>query len=151
MAELAGEERVEVAASPSDVWRYRLDFTNLPAYNPDVADLERTVRGGEPDGLGPGAEYRFSLVTAQGSHPVTLAVTSVVSGREVSATMNGAMQAHETFVVQPADDGGSTVTLSLFMELPPGLPESARSGLLEHGRLQIRGELDAIAAVFAAR
>ncbi len=151
MADLAGEERAEVAGSPEDVWRYRLDFTNLPAYNPDVTDLERTTAGGEPDGLGAGAEYRFSLVTPRGSHPVTLSVTSVVAGREVSASMSGAMEAHETFVVEPPSNGGSTVVLSLSLELPPGLLEATRAGLLEQGRIQIRGELDAIAAVFAAR
>jgi Polyketide cyclase / dehydrase and lipid transport len=137
-----------VAASPMDVWRYRLDFTNLPAYNPDVTDLERTQRGGEPDGLGPGARYAFNLSGPQGPHPVTLTVTSMDEGREVAATMNGALEARETFVVEAAPGGGSSVTLTLFLELASGMPDGTRAALLEHGRLQIRKELDAIVAVF---
>ncbi len=48
------------------VWAYRLDFANLPAYNPDVSDVTRVhdgdASGGGGGGVrGPGARYRFTL------------------------------------------------------------------------------------------
>ncbi|MCA1833398.1 MAG: SRPBCC family protein [Actinomycetota bacterium] len=58
MAELHGSESAEIAATVEDVFSYRLDFMNLPAYNPSVTNMRRTDAGTEP---GPGAEYLFDL------------------------------------------------------------------------------------------
>ena len=46
------------------VWSYRLDFANLPEYNPDVSGLERVADGadGRSGGVcGVGARYSFGL------------------------------------------------------------------------------------------
>ena len=51
-----------------DAWLYRLDFANLPEYNPDVSGVAR-VQEGAADGvgglLGPGARYTFRLADAR--------------------------------------------------------------------------------------
>lgn len=149
--ELAATEREEVAAPARAVWAYRLDFTNLPAYNPDVTELVRTAEGAGPDGLGVGARYRFTLATSHGPHTVNLVVSAVAEGAEVSATMEGAMTATETFRVAPLGEERCSVSLSLHLDLPPGLAPELRRELLDNGQVQIRKELDAMSAVFAAR
>ena len=50
MSELAAVEQVEIAAPLAEVWAYRLDFTNLPEYNPDVSGVERVADGWETAG-----------------------------------------------------------------------------------------------------
>lgn len=152
MPELAGEEHVKIAAPAAEVWAYRLRFANLPEYNPDVSDVQRVADGRGAGGeAGVGARYRFTLATAHGPHPVTLAVTGVTEGEEVSATMEGGLAATETFRVVPLAGGECRATLSLWLALPPGLPPETGRRLLAGGRDQIRAELDAMRAVFAGR
>ncbi len=152
MSELAAEEHVDIAAPPAEVWAYRLDFTNLPEYNPDVSGVERVEDGSGAGGdAGTGARYAFSLATEHGAHPVTLTITAAVEGREVAASMKGGMSANEVFVVEPAGDGRCRATLSLWLDLPARLPADTALELLAGGRRQIRGELDAMRAVLEGR
>ena len=55
-------------APPETVWAYRLDFANLPDYNPDVSGVVR-VADGAADAVGgvhgPGARYTFGLTDAR--------------------------------------------------------------------------------------
>ena len=151
MAELAAEEQVEIAASAAVVWAYRLDFTNLPAYNPDVSGVERVAAGSGPGGAaGVGARYAFDLATQRGPHPVTLAITGALENESVSASMAGGLAANETFVVTALGEGRCRATLSLWLELPTGLAPEAARRLLAGGRAQIRGELDAMRSVLEA-
>ncbi len=117
------------AVPPEDVWRYRLDFANLPEYNPDVSGVER-VRDGEPDGegglLGPGARYTFLLADPRrpdAGQPVELWAVAAEKPRLVAAGMMGGNEAYEEFVVRPLEGGGCEATLTLWVTLPEGLPE----------------------------
>ncbi len=104
---------VETFAAPAiEVWRYRLDFTNLPEYNPDVSVVERIAEG-DPGGtggvLGPGARYTFRLADASKpgvTHPVELWPVTVVEPTLVAAAMTGASDAYEEFTVRPTGDAG---------------------------------------------
>jgi hypothetical protein len=134
--------------TPRDVWRYRLDFANLPEYNPDVSDVAR-VQEGATDGvggtLGPGARYTFRLADARQegvSHPVELWLVDVVEPSLVAAGMAGGSEAYEEFVVRVAEGGGCEATLTLWVTLPDGLPDdvvaAAAAGSLEQIRKEVR-------------
>jgi hypothetical protein len=152
VGQLAGEEVVEIDAAPEVVWAYRLDFTSLPEYNPDVSGVTRVIDGTGAGGpAGAGARYEFSLATPVGAHAVSLTVTGVVADREVSAQMKGAMGAHETFGVEPIGAGRCRATLRLWLDLPPDLPAAQVGPVLENGRAQIRAELDGMQAILEAR
>src|SRR5947207_1249359 len=58
MPELGFAEDIEIGAPVDAVYAYRLEFMNLPEYNPNVSNLRRTDRGAE---LGAGAEYAFDI------------------------------------------------------------------------------------------
>lgn len=152
MADLAAAEHVEIAAPAAAVWAYRLDFTNLPEYNPDVTGVERVTEGSGTGGAaGAGAHYRFTLATVHGPHPVTLSVTGAVEAKEVRAAMEGGMSAHETFAVESLGEHRCLASLSLWVELPPGLEPEMVDTLLASGREQIRKELDLMQEVLEAR
>ena len=143
-----------------DAWLYRLDFANLPEYNPDVSGVAR-VQEGAADGvgglLGPGARYTFRLADARQegvSQPVELWLVDVVEPSLVAAGMAGGSEAYEEFVVRAVDaveGGGCEVTLTLWVRLPDGLPDddvaAAAAGSLE----QIRNEVRLMKEVLEAR
>jgi uncharacterized protein YndB with AHSA1/START domain len=137
-------------APPDEVWAYRLDFTNLPHYNPDVHNLVRVTEGGA-DGVG--ARYRFDLDAPGGPHPIDLRVTASVPGRVVAIEMDGALPARETMTVVPDTDGegGSTVAIALTLVLPDSVPASADESLIDSGARQVDDELTAMAAILAGR
>ena len=58
MAEVRYAEELEIEAPGEQLFAYRLDFENLPTYNPNVSNLRRVDGGSEP---GPGAVYRFDI------------------------------------------------------------------------------------------
>jgi hypothetical protein len=142
--ELAGAERVEVAASAHDLWALRWDFRRLPEYNPHVGAVRRTRVVGPGEA---GGRYEFALATPDGERRVTLEVTESVTDRLVATAMLGALAADERFEVTPLGWHSSAAELKLWLALPPGLDERRRSQLLEGGRLQIRQELDAMRAL----
>ncbi len=151
VGQLAGEEHIDIAVPAETAWAYRLDFSNLPEYNAAVGDVRRVADGAGPGGvLGAGAEYRFSLTVGSASHPVSLRTTEAVEGRRVAAWMDGGMSANEAFVVEPTDSGCHAV-LTLWVDLPPGIPEETAASLRESGRVQIRSELDHMREVLERR
>ena len=111
------------------VWAYRLDFANLPGYNPDVQDVTRVADGtGDAAGgvHGPGARYTFGLADPRRPgvyQPIELWTVEAVAPTLVAAGMSGGSEAYEEFVVQPLGDGGCEATLTLWVTLPEGLPE----------------------------
>ncbi len=140
-----------------DVWAYRLDFTNLPAYNPDVSDVRQLVEG-EPGGAGgvhgPGARYAFRLADARrpgSSHPVELWTVDVERPRLVAAGMSGGTDAYEEFVVRTLDGGGCEATLTLWVELPDGLAPGARAAAAQGSLDQIAKELRLMKEVLEGR
>ncbi len=109
------------------VWAYRLDFANLPEYNPDVSGVRRVADGsGDEAGgvLGPGARYTFGLADRRrpgASQPIELWIADAVAPTLVAAGMSGGSDAYEEFVVQPLEGGGCEATLTLWVTLPDGL------------------------------
>jgi hypothetical protein len=131
-----------------DVWSYRLDFANLPDYNPDVSGVVRTLNGEGVGGVhGPGARYGFQLADSREggrSHPVELWTIAAEESSLVVAGMqsgNGS-EAYEEFVVRATDGGGCEATLSLWVTLPGGLALDADHAFATGSRQQIRKELD---------
>jgi hypothetical protein len=148
----------------STVWRYRLDFANLPEYNPDVSSVQR-VRDGDVAGVGgvhgPGARYTFTLADPRRpgeGQPVELWIVEADEPTLVAAGMTGASEAYEEFVVRSRGDGECEATLNLWVTLPDGLGDdvlaAAAAGSLEQIRKEIRlmkQVLEAPAADHAAR
>lgn len=148
MSELAANESQHYDASAAEVWAYRLDFGNLPAYNPAVTQVARVADGeGAGGGAGVGAVYNLTLTSREGSHDVVMTVTDVEQDAVVEADMVGVMLAHERFVVSPEAKGaGCVAVLQLWVEAPPGLDERTAAALVTGGRQQIRLELDGMKA-----
>jgi Polyketide cyclase / dehydrase and lipid transport len=136
----------EFAVPASVVWSFRLDFANLPDYNPDVAEVTRTTDGSGVGGpLGPGARYQFAMADPRHpgqSHPVELWIVEAEQDALVTAGMQGGSEAYEEFAIVPNDsDGGCTATLTLWVSAPEGLPADTVAAIGEHGRRQIEMEL----------
>jgi Polyketide cyclase / dehydrase and lipid transport len=132
-------------APPETVWAYRLDFANLPAYNPDVSGVVRVADGDSADMLGPGARYTFGLTDARRpgvTQPIELWIVEAVSPTLVIAAMSGGSDAYEEFVVRPLDSGGCEAMLTLWVTLPEGLPDdivaSAAAGSLDSISKELR-------------
>lgn len=123
------------------VWAYRLDFANLPEYNPDVSGVSRVTDGtgkGAGGAHGSGARYTFELADPRrpGVHqPIELWTVEAVAPTLVAAGMSGGSDAYEEFVVKPLDGGGCEATLTLWVTLPGNLSEdvaaAAAAGSLE--------------------
>jgi hypothetical protein len=134
---------------PADVvWGYRLDFANLPEYNPDVSGVQR-VHEGDPGGVGgvhgTGARYTFTLadpLRPGEGHPVELWIVEAAEPTLVAAGMKGGSEAYEEFVLRRRDDGGCEATLTLWLTLPDGIDadmaDAAAAGSLEQIRKEVR-------------
>lgn len=129
------------------VWQYRLDFSNLPEYNPDVSDLTR-VQDGEPGGVGgaqgPGARYAFTLADPMGTgagQPVELWIVGAVHPTLVAAGMKGGSEAYEEFVVLPQGEQACQATLMLWITLPDGLTDDIVAAAAASGLAQIEKEM----------
>jgi hypothetical protein len=138
------------------VWAYRLDFANLPEYNPDVKDVARVADGtGEAAGgvHGPGARYTFDLADPRrpGSYqPIELWTVEAVAPTLVAAGMSGGSEAYEEFVVESLDGGGCRATLTLWVTLPEGLPEQVVAAAAAGSLQSISGELTLMQQVLEA-
>jgi hypothetical protein len=128
------------------VWQYRLDFSNLPAYNPDVSNLTRTqegqpVRAGGTNG--PGARYSFTMADPQdpAGQPVELWIIDAVHPTMVAAGMKGGSEAYEEFVVLPQGEHACEATLMLWIILPDGLGDDIVAAASASGQAQIEKEM----------
>jgi hypothetical protein len=135
------------SVSAEAVWSYRLDFSNLPHYNPDVSDVTQTqegqpIRGGGTHG--PGARYSFTMVdprTPGAGQPVELWIVDAVHPTLVAAGMKGASEAYEEFVVLPQGAEACDATLMLWLALPDGLTDDAYQAAAASGLAQIEKEM----------
>jgi hypothetical protein len=138
-----------VFSAPAEaVWAYRLDFANLPAYNPDVRGVTRVADGAADSVggvLGPGARYTFGLTDARRpgvTQPIELWIVEAVSPTLVTAAMTGGSDAYEEFVVRPLNDGGCEAVLTLWVALPAGLSDdiaaTAAAGSLDSISKELR-------------
>lgn len=130
------------------VWQYRLDFANLPEYNPDVSGVRRQ-RDGDASGVGgvhgAGARYTFTLADPRQpgeGQPVELWIVETAEPTLVAAAMKGAAEAYEEFIVRSRDDEGCEATLNLWLTLPAGIGDdavaAAAAGSLEQIRKEVR-------------
>jgi Polyketide cyclase / dehydrase and lipid transport len=151
------EETYDVPAAV--VWQYRLDFINLPEYNPDVSGVIRVAEG-DPSGpwgvLGPGARYTFRLADPRqsgASQPVELWPVTVEEPTLVAAAMTGASDAYEEFTVRSTGEGGCEATLTLWVTLPPEFADNqtAKAASAASGYAQISKELRLMKAVLEER
>jgi hypothetical protein len=154
---------ITFAVPAETVWRYRLDFANLPEYNPDVSDVTRVrdadgVGGGVGDPCGAGARYTFALADARHpgeSNPVELWTVEAVEPTLVAAGMDGGHEAYEEFVLEPLgdDEGGAgcAATLTLWVMLPEEWPEDVRALAAAGSLEQISKELRLMKRVLEER
>jgi hypothetical protein len=138
----------------ADVWSYRLDFTNLPEYNPDVSAVVRVAEGtGVGERCGPGARYTFSLEDQRRPgepQPVELWMEDAVEPSLVSAGMRGGNEAYEEFEVR-ANEHGCEATLTLWVTMPAGLPDRVLEAAAAASFEQISKELILMKAVLEGR
>ncbi len=132
---------------PADaVWRYRLDFTNLPNYNPDVSNLTQIAEG-EADGVGgahgPGARYSFTLADPRNPSgtPVELWVVEAVHPTVVCAGMKGGTEAYEEFLVLAQGEAACQATLMLWLILPDGVSGDLLAAATAGAQAQIDKEM----------
>src|SRR5438132_782493 len=96
---MARFEATQLIAAPiEDVFRFRLDLTTLPRYNPDVSDVELV----EGQALARGATYTFKLHVAPGwTTTARLTVTEVDAPVRLGFAIDSLMAAREicTFAV----------------------------------------------------
>jgi hypothetical protein len=141
------------------VWAYRLDFANLPEYNPDVSGVSRVSDGAAADAAGgvygAGARYTFGLSDPRRpgrTQPVELWAEQVESPTLVAAGMSGGSEAYEEFVVTPSPDGaGCSATLTLWVMLPAGLSDEIRAGATAASLESISKELRLMKEVLEGR
>jgi uncharacterized protein YndB with AHSA1/START domain len=144
MPELGFAEDVTIGAPIEAVFGYRLDFTRLPDYNPNVSDLRRTDGGSDP---GVGAEYSFdvSIEEMDGAQmPNTLKVIEAESPTRIVFEV-GPWYAREICTFEPIDGGGTHVVFAYATYVPDELDNEEGRALIEaSGRRQARLELNLI-------
>jgi uncharacterized membrane protein len=147
VAEVSYADEIEIDAPAERLFAYRLDFENLPAYNPNVTNLRRTDDGSEP---GTGAVYEFDITMPEmgGTIPNELRVLETEAPRRiVNETISGPFRAREVVTFQ--GDGPTLarwdVTVTLPDEMAGVIPVAERSGLeqvrieLEHMKKLMEG------------
>ena len=142
MAEVRVEETIVIGAPLEQVFEYRLDFTNLPSYNPNVGNLRRTDPGTDP---GEGAEYLFDLTIEGAPDPLEtpLLVTKVEPpDRFTYVTGPGFMAAGECTFENA--DVGTLVTLGYTLTLPGEIDAATEHALASMTRADARKELENI-------
>jgi hypothetical protein len=140
VAEVNYSESIEIAVAPEQVYDYRLDFGNLPDYNPNVSNLQR-VDGG--DTLGAGAEYTFDL-TLPGA-PAMENPLRVVEAKRPSRILfdtGPGFMASEDCTFSPVGAGGTAVSFAYTISFPGEIDDATRSFIENSGREQARLELE---------
>lgn len=149
-----GVERT-IDAPAHDIWAYRLDFSNLPAYNAAVQGIRRTDESGDDNGqVAVGATYQFDLVSEAGTHPIELRITEAVPGELVAIDMGGALPARERFTVVPAagspDGRPCLARIDLTLLVPDHFPAAHDDTLVANGEVQMAGELQRMQEILEA-
>jgi hypothetical protein len=138
-----------------DVWAFRLDFSNLPLYNPDVSAVTRVSDGNGVGGArGAGARYGFELADPRRpgtTHPVELWIEEAVEPTLVSAGMRGGNEAYEEFIVRDNGAGGCDATLTLWVTLPDGLSAATLEAAVAGSLAQIDKEVTLMKEVLEGR
>ena len=139
MAEIRYAESIDIAAPPSEVFAYRLDFTTLAEYNPHVKNVRQTKLSGP----GVGAEYVFDLMLPGASEPMETPIRVLEADgplRVVIETGPGYI-AREICTFDPVGDG-TRITFDTVLTFPGELDEGSAKAVEGQGREQARLELD---------
>ncbi|MFN2544035.1 MAG: SRPBCC family protein [Actinomycetota bacterium] len=142
MPELGFAEDVEIGAPIEAVFGYRLDFANLPEYNPHVSGLKRTDGAGEP---GIGASYAFDISIEEMGGQVMRNTLKVIEVEEPNRIVFevGPWYAREICTFERAADSGTHVVFAYVTYVPDELDNEEGRALIESsGRRQARLELD---------
>lgn len=131
-----------LAVAPEEAYAYRLDFTNLPSYNPDVTGLAHAGSG----------EYTFRLRIGPLRVPVRLKVTEAHAPERIRCEIDAFMPAVEVCEFE-ATGGGTLLTFTTTVDSRSGplRPLVDRFFVIPNGLRQVRRELDLIAAHLEAR
>jgi hypothetical protein len=140
-------EAGSVPAVPEAAYDLRVDFTRLPAYNPNVSNLVRTD-GGHTSGAG--AVYSFDVTMADMGGTVSSVLTVLEAERPrriFNRTDSGVFSAFEEVTFE-AEDGGTRVTFEVVVEVPDDM-EAVAPMVDSTGREQVRLELEQMAEVLS--
>ena len=151
MPELGFAEDIEIGAPLEAVFAYRLDFTKLPDYNPNVSGLRRTDTGSALVGTKAGrrlrAEYAFDISIEEmggASMPQTLKVVEEDEPTRIVFEV-GPWYAREICTFEPNGEGGTHLVFAYVTYVPDELNNEEGRALIEaSGRRQARLELDLI-------
>ncbi|MHB8511885.1 MAG: SRPBCC family protein [Actinomycetota bacterium] len=133
MAEIRYSESLEIAASSESIYDYRLDFNNLPSYNPTVSNLVQLND----------KEYEFDLLMEGAPEPLRspLRVTLAERPAHIVFETGPGYMATEDCTFKPS--GGSTlVTFDYTISIPGELDDATIKMISEPGREQARMELE---------
>jgi uncharacterized protein YndB with AHSA1/START domain len=148
MASFEVVESIEIAAPPQPVWAYRLDYTTLPDYNPQVTGLERIDGATEP---GVGARYRFLVDMGAGQIESVLTVVEAVPySRIVNDVVGETGTAREVVTVEPVGTG-CRLEIAISAQLPDGVDAETRGAAISGSRALARLELENIKKAIEAR
>jgi hypothetical protein len=139
MAEVRFAETIDIAADVDRVYDYRLDFTNLPEYNPTVSNLRRVGAGA----LGAGAEYEFDLLMEGAPEPMQTPLRVTIAERPariVFETGPGYMATEDCSFA--AVETGTRVTFAYTLAFPGEIDDATSEMIAAPGRAQARMELE---------
>jgi uncharacterized protein YndB with AHSA1/START domain len=135
-------ESIEIASPPEPVWRYRLDYTTLPQYNPYVSGLKRVDDGEE---LGVGAQYRFQVDMEAGTVESLLTVVEAAAASRIVNDIEASdgTTAREVVTIV-STERGTRLQLAVVGEHPESADSETRAANVDGGRALLPLELDNI-------
>jgi hypothetical protein len=140
VAEITYVESTLINVAPERAFDFRLDFANLPDYNPNVSNLRR-VADGANDGVG--AEYVFDLQLAGAPDPIEspLRITSVDRPNRFTYDTGPGWMAKGDCTFE-AKDGGTLVSLRYTLVFPGEVDDATSKAMSDSGRGESRIELE---------
>ena len=139
MAEIRAGDAADFGVPIDRVFAYRLDFANLPDYNPHVTNLRRVDGGTQP---GPGAEYVFDLALP-GMDPVEAPLRVLEAAPPVRIVFEsgpGYMAREESVFTETPD--GTHADFTMIITIPGEIDDATRSMIEQSSREQVALELD---------
>jgi len=140
VAEITYAASLLINADPQRCFEYRLDFTNLPDYNPNVSNFRRVDSGTDK---GVGAEYVFNLSLAGAPEPIEspLRITAVDAPHGFTYDTGPGWMAEGNCTFEP-QEGGTLVTLGYTLRFPGDVDDATSAQMAESGLGETRTELE---------
>ena len=138
MAEIRYEDSMLIDAERERVFDYRLDFSNLPQYNPNVSNLRIINKTAD---LGPGTEYLFDL-HLPGADPLEspIRITTVERPSSFRYETGPGWMAEGQCTFEPQDNG-TLVTLGYTLRFPGEIDDATAEQMASAGRGETTIEL----------